>query len=214
MDDIIPVTCGDCSTYPLHFHDLGFRCPRTRVAVDFLTPACTKQRELDRSDDVIYIAKVEKFRKRLTRLVERMPKALQKSKIDAHRTKLNALGEGLQRAQEHIAYQQDLPNHLLWNTKKCAVYVVQCVQYTKIGYTSTPIRQRMTALRATNPFPLILIGVAPGFDSLERKLHKQFADYHHRFEWFAFDESAMEHVRDAICEAGGILYDKPVEELP
>jgi len=160
------------------------------MAVDFLTPACEKQRDLERSDDRIYIAKVQKFRHRLNRVAERLPSAIEPYKERA------AAGE-----------------HLLSNKAGAAVYVVQCVDYVKIGFTSRYIKGRLDDIVHANPFPLVLVGVAPGSHRLENKFHRRFASYRHRREWFRLDKAATEELRQAILDADGVLRDVPVDEL-
>jgi len=190
MDDIIPTTCGECSTYPLHFHDLGFRCPRTREAVNFITTACPKQAELERSDEAIQKAKVHKFRKRLTTVSERLPETFKKYE--------RRFAEG---------------EHILMNKAGAAVYAVRCADYIKIGFTARYVKGRMQDLLHSNPFPLILVGVAPGTHRFENQLHRRFAKYRHRREWFHLDSQATTDLRQAIIDADGMLFDKPVEEL-
>lgn len=68
----------------------------------------------------------------------------------------------------------------------CFVYVLRCEGYVKIGKT-TKQADRLAALRTANPFDLELIASldsVDGGDILERDLHKRFAKYRHKGEWF------------------------------
>ncbi|MEN0115402.1 MAG: GIY-YIG nuclease family protein [Agrobacterium cavarae] len=53
----------------------------------------------------------------------------------------------------------------------------------KIGCTRM-LNERLSQLSAWSPFPLEVIYSEQGDGSLERQLHRCFADYHSHLEWF------------------------------
>ncbi len=65
------------------------------------------------------------------------------------------------------------------------VYIIRCEQFIKIG-KSTKAAGRLANLQTANPFPLETIAILDTGDGsqLERDLHKRFAQYRHRGEWF------------------------------
>lgn len=67
----------------------------------------------------------------------------------------------------------------------CSVYVIRCEQFVKIGKT-TQQANRLAALQTANPFDLVTVAIIQpdDGDELERELHKRFARYRHRGEWF------------------------------
>lgn len=67
----------------------------------------------------------------------------------------------------------------------CFVYVIRCENFVKIGKT-TRKESRIANMQTANPFELVTIAVidADDGDELEKELHKRFARYRHRGEWF------------------------------
>lgn len=70
------------------------------------------------------------------------------------------------------------------------VYLVRCDDLYKIGQT-TDIRLRLATLQTGNPYllevSLFIPCEFPEFNSLERALHKRFANQNIRREWFKLD---------------------------
>lgn len=67
----------------------------------------------------------------------------------------------------------------------CFVYVIRCEQFVKIGKT-TQKENRLATMQTANPFDLVTVAIidADDGDGLEKALHKRFARYRHRGEWF------------------------------
>lgn len=82
------------------------------------------------------------------------------------------------------------------------IYVMNCGPYTKIGYTADNSLKRRKSILSNNPFEITVWAVAPGDRKTERALHKRFAKYHHRYEWFEFRDGKDE-LEKAILELGG-----------
>lgn len=61
--------------------------------------------------------------------------------------------------------------------------------YFKIGFTQYAVADRYRAVQRGVPFQLRIIGSRPGTLSLERELHRRFAGYRVRGEWFALPET-------------------------
>jgi hypothetical protein len=62
-------------------------------------------------------------------------------------------------------------------------YIIACGPFVKIGIASN-VEQRFRSFMAANPFPIEVIQVFAGGYKLERELHRRFAAYRHRDEWF------------------------------
>ena len=65
-------------------------------------------------------------------------------------------------------------------------YLIQCGEFVKIGITAD-IESRLRTLESSNPHALKVVALLAGGRALERALHKRFADYRHRDEWFRIE---------------------------
>jgi hypothetical protein len=68
-----------------------------------------------------------------------------------------------------------------------SVYFVACGAYVKIGFAEA-VPKRLTELQLANPEPLVLIGQVPGGLDRETELHRLFAKWRHRGEWFHLND--------------------------
>ena len=68
----------------------------------------------------------------------------------------------------------------------------------KIGFTEGEIDGRLSSLQTGNPEVLRCIGIVDGTIPDERALHKQFAAYHIRGEWFQTAPELFQYLRAAI----------------
>lgn len=86
----------------------------------------------------------------------------------------------------------------------CVVYVVRRGGAVKIGITRDVVK-RMRALQAANDEPLVLLLAFHGSRKVERELHRRFAAYRKRGEWFeaAPDVLAWVERQRARCVAHG-----------
>jgi hypothetical protein len=65
------------------------------------------------------------------------------------------------------------------------IYFVECGEFVKIGFTTRDVSERISELECGNPASMKLIGTMVVHDeSDDRRLHKRFAIFHHRGEWF------------------------------
>jgi hypothetical protein len=71
------------------------------------------------------------------------------------------------------------------------VYLVWALGTTfwKIGFTSLPLRRRLSLLNTASPFPLLLQGARFGSYKDEKRLHQRLRQFHYRGEWFCLPES-------------------------
>lgn len=83
------------------------------------------------------------------------------------------------------------------------VYFIDCGPYTKIGFTARQFRFRLDALKTGNPFDVVLWAAVPGDIRLEKRLHDEFAGYHHQGEWFQFDAEGRKAVKRRVSSLGG-----------
>lgn len=72
----------------------------------------------------------------------------------------------------------------------------------KIGVSTDPER-RLRSLQTATASKLVLLGVVPGDLSTEAELHRHFADYRLRGEWFRGAPPVLETVRDMIASFPG-----------
>jgi Meiotically up-regulated gene 113 len=83
-----------------------------------------------------------------------------------------------------VTHQRVTPD---FPTEKEFVYVLQFgKRFVKIG-RSTNVKQRVADLQATTMDNLLMLAVYPGGRALEKRLHKLFADFRVRNEFFHFD---------------------------
>lgn len=112
------------------------------------------------------------------------------------------------RRQEAIREERVL--RASWSTHLLAVegvvYVVDCAQYTKIGFTSGPAAKRIEGLKGANPFEMKLVALMPGQRQVERRLHKEFARWRHRYEWFLLSPAARKRLEQRVSDLNGVLY--------
>jgi hypothetical protein len=66
--------------------------------------------------------------------------------------------------------------------------------YTKIGFTSKPIEQRLRHLQTGNPRELVLLACVPGAPLDERRLHGRFAADRVRSEWFRSSPELLAYI--------------------
>jgi hypothetical protein len=73
------------------------------------------------------------------------------------------------------------------------VYVVQCGEFHKIGYSGFP-HQRVKSIQTDNPLPVTLIGVIRGSPSTEAEWHKLFSGQRIRGEWFRLTDDDVNRI--------------------
>lgn len=81
------------------------------------------------------------------------------------------------------------------------VYFIECDGHIKIGTTSGPVRKRLKALSTGHHSELILLATianVPG--QLEFDLHRQFAEFRVRGEWFLKVQPLLDYIRDNAKE--------------
>ena len=83
-------------------------------------------------------------------------------------------------------YQGDAPSAPAPVARGPSIYFIRCGGFIKIGKADDP-ESRLTKMRTDNPLDLELLHAVPGDFDLERQLHKRFAAYHHRREWFRYE---------------------------
>lgn len=67
------------------------------------------------------------------------------------------------------------------------IYFVQSGDAVKIGYAANP-EARVAQLQCSTPHPVTILGLQPGSPGDEKALHKRFARYNIRREWFRMSE--------------------------
>lgn len=110
----------------------------------------------------------------------------QKQVIDIERAQVSALVKGAKDAGCVALVQVgDEWKRLDEVYPPCLVYVIRCEQFVKIGKT-TQKENRIASMQTANPFELVVLAIIDADDGneLERDLHKRFARYRHRGEWF------------------------------
>lgn len=79
--------------------------------------------------------------------------------------------------------------------KKSFVYFIKCGPFVKIGVARNP-RKRLSGLQVAQTEKLELIATTTGGEAREAALHKRFAKYHVRGEWFRFERRLAEYITD------------------
>jgi hypothetical protein len=65
----------------------------------------------------------------------------------------------------------------------------------KIGHSDVGARSRLSQLQTSSPIGLKLLKVLPGTIKLERELHRKFAQYRLRGEWFQPSPELLEFIK-------------------
>jgi hypothetical protein len=202
--------CADCTSYPLSFHDHVKFCRTVMDTVSFFTPACDKQAERARPPSIeVEQLKVHQARKDLMRLDRKLQEGRRRAQaMDAERKRRAAYGADLE------AFRSGEHDKLLTHTHKGTIYFVRCGNFVKIGYTTTPVKQRILGLMTGNPFNLTVIGMCPGTFATERWLHKNMREFHHRMEWFRMEERFLRRIRRVIAQSGGSFFAEKARREP
>jgi hypothetical protein len=91
------------------------------------------------------------------------------------------------------------------------IYVIQCGEFHKIGYTSgRRVEPRLKALQTASPHKLTLVDVWPGDEKEEHAMHERFADRRVRGEWFRLLHSDLMWI-GGIAHMRRALYGYPVD---
>jgi len=89
------------------------------------------------------------------------------------------------------------------NPEKYYLYILQCERYTKIGYTGGTVRDRITGIRSSNPFPLHLLCVMEFEEKkavlyVERNIHKLFKECSAHGEWFLLTQAQINIIKKSF----------------
>jgi hypothetical protein len=71
------------------------------------------------------------------------------------------------------------------------IYFIESGDYVKVGYTSD-IKNRYKKYVTENPNQIKLLATFKGGYDTEKKIHRQLKEYHHRGEWFKFNDEVRE----------------------
>ena len=82
----------------------------------------------------------------------------------------------------------------------------------KIGYTSKPIAQRLSALRTNTPNTLTVLKTMRGSQKDEKKLHEQFAHLRLYGEWFSPSAELLQFIETRPREDGNPYHEPAHEE--
>lgn len=74
------------------------------------------------------------------------------------------------------------------------IYFARVGEHVKIG-VATSIRNRLATLQTSSPQPIELVGVMPGTQKDETRLHKQWAAAHVSGEWFLLTPDLVTFIR-------------------
>lgn len=66
------------------------------------------------------------------------------------------------------------------------LYFIACGDFIKIGRANN-VNQRLSQLRAANPYPVTLIHIVENEGYKEKEMHELFKNQHHSGEWFRLD---------------------------
>jgi Meiotically Up-regulated Gene 113 (MUG113) protein len=87
------------------------------------------------------------------------------------------------------------------------IYFLECRDAVKIGFVNTctlsSVEARVRQFEIGNPFPITILALMPGNQSVEFLLHRKFAAYRIRGEWFERNEAL-----DGFIAEKGIPADK------
>ena len=75
------------------------------------------------------------------------------------------------------------------------IYFVRSGQYIKIGISEAP-RRRIASMQTGNPEEIEVLAIIEGGAALEAELHRRFAAFHRRGEWFQDDVAIRQAIAD------------------
>jgi hypothetical protein len=205
-DAVYTPTCANCTSYPLSFRDQPRFCKTVMDTVEFMTPACPKQEERSRPNDLELIYdKLKVNRDRLRSAGRRFTHAFEVAearKLRIEQDRIDARSDFIAgKCDRYLNYYMD-----------GLVYFIACGQYVKVGFTSQHVRFRLSAMMTGNPFDMKVIGFSPGGYDLENKFHHRLGRFHHRHEWFHLNAESRKIIRQLIDKHGGAVADPPKVE--
>lgn len=83
------------------------------------------------------------------------------------------------------------------------VYFIEAGNFVKIGYTYSPI-SRVRRMMTDSPFELRVLHAEFGTLKWERTLHRQFASFRVRGEWFHKSAEILEFIKQRKRASGGL----------
>jgi len=87
------------------------------------------------------------------------------------------------------------PRRTIHRAKPGYIYVVECGEHVKIGYSTDP-RGRISNLRVSTPLDLIVLSTVEGTIEDERSLHQRFHKYRAKGEWFKREGELAEWIEE------------------
>lgn len=79
------------------------------------------------------------------------------------------------------------------------IYFIKSESYVKVGYTSN-IKNRYKKYVTENPNKVELLGSINGGFTIEKEIHKKLKEYHHRGEWFVYNNTVSALINRFILE--------------
>lgn len=100
---------------------------------------------------------------------------------------------------------KEVPELFSKNEMGGLVYFIDCLDLTKIGFTSKPIHERIETWLNGNPFELLIFALVPGTLEKERELHLRFGKLRQRREWFRLSPEARVEIVELAESGGGVI---------
>jgi len=96
------------------------------------------------------------------------------------------------------------------------LYIFKCGSFIKVGKTNN-IQKRISSLQLGNPKPITLIKVyehVHNVSNLESNVCVALKSYHHRSEWFVYNEDSMAIIDNTVKQHKSNINKSKVDELP
>lgn len=203
-DTLLAPLCADCTSFPLYFAGQDWFCKSKNETVDFITTACPKQAERPREQSQYLVdlkcAAYERNTRTLLRLAEENKAAHEA--LEAQRAITESAREA-ERIQNEIKAEEERDRAREGGPW---VYFVDCGPYTKIGFTTNPIKHRLKSFTTANPFDLRVYAIVQGSHLTESSFHDLFARYRHKLEWFELGEEGRAELDRLVEEYGGQFF--------
>jgi hypothetical protein len=193
----LETVCGTCKTFPKEWPAHNWNCRTRGAPVSKHTHACAKYRE-----DEEFAAIFSEAAYRHATPKERIESInLPESPHWFYRRAEKAAALQIQPPVAPGPPQEDLRKHI-----GGVVYFIDCQQYTKIGFTSQPIEDRLKGIEGANPFPIALWALVKGPVALERRFLGKFNSRRHRLEWFELKLGDRAVIKRLVTLLGGEVY--------
>ncbi len=83
--------------------------------------------------------------------------------------------------------------------KRDVVYFLRAGPFIKIGFTGSPLHERIACLKTGCPYEISVLGLMPGSIEKEHELHRRFAPHRASGEWFHAHDAILQFIHEEVA---------------